>query len=426
MADSLHVLTDEALLAHQRELVVARRGLDAKLASVAAEIARRSDRSLGFAGLAARLGMRSAEQLIAAEAGLTAREAGSLVRVGSLAEESPVCAAVEHGAVSIAAADAVVRGLGEAAEGVDADALRTATDELLESANGTTPEELAQDARARRAALDRLAVVDRERALRARRSLRVFRQEDGMTRLTALLDPESAALVVATLDAATSPRRGGPRFVDKDEIARAAALHDDPRTTEQLALDVFVELLRLGGGVAPGHLLGIREPAVRVLVTESDLARREGLARIEGQTAPASIATAERHICERGTVPILFDSDGQVINVGREFRRFTARQRIGLAARDGGCRWPGCDRPPSWCEAHHIDEWKAHGGRTDIADGILLCRFHHLFVHDRGWRIQRRGAEYWATPAAESRDSGPRGDAFVRLPTKTRIPVQAS
>jgi hypothetical protein len=88
-------------------------------------------------------------------------------------------------------------------------------------------------------------------------------------------------------------------------------------------------------------------------------------------------------------VPILFDRDGQVVNVGRDHRLFTHRQRIGLAARDGGCVWPGCDRPPSWCEAHHIDEWDAHHGHTNIADGVLLCRFHHLLVHDRGWRIHR-------------------------------------
>jgi hypothetical protein len=104
---------------------------------------------------------------------------------------------------------------------------------------------------------------------------------------------------------------------------------------------------------------------------------------------PVSTTTAQRYVCAAGTVPILFDQDEQVVNVGRDQRLFTRRQRIGMAARDGGCVWPGCDRPPSWCEAHHIDEWDAHHGRMDIADGVLLCRFHHLMVHDRGWRIHR-------------------------------------
>ncbi len=142
---------------------------------------------------------------------------------------------------------------------------------------------------------------------------------------------------------------------------------------------------------------------MRIHVTDTDL-RTRGIAVIEGQTALVSASTAERHVCSVGTVPIHFDSAGQVLNVGREHRLYTPRQRIGLAARDGGCLWPGCDRPPSWCEAHHIDEWHAHDGRTDLADGVLLCRFHHLMVHDQGWRITRDtredSARYQATPPA--------------------------
>jgi hypothetical protein len=54
-----------------------------------------------------------------------------------------------------------------------------------------------------------------------------------------------------------------------------------------------------------------------------------------------------------------------------------------------------CDRPPSWTEAHHIDHWEEHHGRTDIDDGVLLCRFCHLLVHNRGWRITRTGGRYF-------------------------------
>jgi hypothetical protein len=87
--------------------------------------------------------------------------------------------------------------------------------------------------------------------------------------------------------------------------------------------------------------------------------------------------------------------------VGREQRLFTARQRIALAARDGGCRWPGCDRPPSWTEAHHIRHWKRDHGPTDIVNGILLCRHHHLLLHDNGWEITRTGSDYWLVPPAD-------------------------
>ena len=111
-----------------------------------------------------------------------------------------------------------------------------------------------------------------------------------------------------------------------------------------------------------------------------------------------AVATVERLACATGLVPIRFDDDGQPLDVGRDQRLFTVRQRIALAARDGGCRFPGCERPPSWCEAHHIEHWYRDGGRTNVADGVLLCRHHHLLVHDNGWRIVRDGARYDVVP----------------------------
>jgi hypothetical protein len=77
----------------------------------------------------------------------------------------------------------------------------------------------------------------------------------------------------------------------------------------------------------------------------------------------------------------------------REARLFSSKQRIALAARDGGCRWRGCDRPGSFCEAHHIDERVRDSGRTDVDRGILLCRWHHMELHHGGWRITRDGNE---------------------------------
>jgi len=140
---SLGALADGALLARQRELVNARREIDAELASIAGEIARRSARELGFRGLAARLGARNPEQLIAQETGVTVGEARSLVRIGTLDEESPVAAAISAGTVSVAAADAVMRGLGETSESVNAADLAAAAVRLLETSDGTTPEQLA-------------------------------------------------------------------------------------------------------------------------------------------------------------------------------------------------------------------------------------------------------------------------------------------
>ena len=152
-------------------------------------------------------------------------------------------------------------------------------------------------------------------------------------------------------------------------------------------------------------MLGSRRPAVRVLVTQNDTGRRTpgtGHGRIEGQPrpTPVSIETVERTICGSGTIPVTFDRDGQCIDLGREQRLYSALQRIGLAARDGGCRWPGCDSPASWTEAHHINHWARDHGQTDLADGILLCRHHHLLLHNNHWDITRTGGNYWLLPPA--------------------------
>ena len=399
--------SDSDLLDTQRQLAEVRRRVDAFSAAVAGQIGYRSRRELGYGGLAQRAGARTPELLVQRLAGTRSRESHTMVRIGGLmdAGSSPevpsplgaIGAAVAEGQLSLDAADAIRSGLSRVDAAVPVEVVTQAVDALLRDAGALTVEKLAARAREVTADLDEQHIADREQALRDKRSLKLFPQSDGMTRLIGLLDPESAAAVTATFDAITSPRRGGPRFVDPAAVHYAEQLTDDTRETEQVALDAFVELLRLGASAAP-EIVGAQRPAVRVIVTDHDLHRRAGYGQLEGQPVPVSIATIERALCEAGTVPIQFDADGQIVNVGREQRLFTRRQKIGLSVRDGGCRFPGCDKPPSWTEAHHIDEWKRDGGRTDIADGVLLCRFHHLLVHNNHWRVTRQSADYFLIP----------------------------
>ena len=196
----------------------------------------------------------------------------------------------------------------------------------------------------------------------------------------------------------------------------------------------------------PSTILGSHRPAVRVLITqdnpnttttgnESNTGNSGntgngntgnggnsgngggGVGLIEGHPDPVGPGTIDRHLCDSGSIPIMFDTDGQVVNVGRTLRLFTSRQRAGLAARDGGCMWPGCARPPSWTEAHHINEWFAKNGKTDIADGILLCKRDHLRLHNQGWIITRTGNDYWLTPP---KDIDP---AQTPIPLQSKTPL---
>ena len=121
---------------------------------------------------------------------------------------------------------------------------------------------------------------------------------------------------------------------------------------------------------------------------------------IQGNPTPVSIDTAKRLVCSGATQDVLTTPEGGPLDLGRSRRLFDDRQHEALAVRDGGCLWPDCDQPPLMSEAHHINEYKKDHGNTDIADGICLCRFHHLTLHNNGWHITREGSNYWLIPPA--------------------------
>ena len=390
-------------------------------ACIAGEIAHRSAPELGSKGLAQRLGHRTAEQFVKVTTGATGRDAVTSVRVGSLMREaavegqidlvtgvvatptqpwlSPVTEALSARSISIEAAEAIRSGLGAPNSAVTESQLRDAASQLAIAAMHLDPDSLAREARAFRDELDVDGAKLREDERRAKRSLRLYVQADGTTKLVWIMDPETAATVRDIYDRTTSPKLGGVRFVDPERQNLAEAILRDERTPEQIASDGFEQLLKLGADADPNFLLGSGAPLIRLTTTKSAFERGNGLARIEGQVAPVSISTARRLSCEAGVAGIVFDETGAVLDFGREQRFFTRKQKEALAVLWGGCASPGCDRPPSWTEAHHIVFWKRANGKTDLADGILLCRHHHLLFHNTGWEIQRdKNSKYWLIP----------------------------
>ena len=395
------------IVAHQAQAVHAQQAL------IAGEIATRSRPELGLTGLAASRGHRTPAELVRVTTGSTLRDARTTVEVGTLLVETaqlpepatgelPVPTApwmatiaerVAAGGFAPEKAAAIRRGLGTPSAGIGVDALTAAAGSLLDEGALLDVDRVHARARELRDELDVAGVAEREVRRREQRSFRLHRQSDGMTRAVWMMDPETAAIVTDVVDRATSPKLGGPRFVRDDEVERALRIERDPRTAEQYASDVLVELLRLGHTADPQLLGGDEPPAVRVLVTRTDLdAHRRnggsGVAFIEGQSAPVSTATAERHLCSDGFQELGFDAHGRGLDLGRTRRLFSRRQRRALAARDGGCMFPGCERPPSWTEAHHIRHWGRDRGGTDLDDGILLCRHHHRLVHNQGWEFR--------------------------------------
>jgi len=405
-------------------------------------IARRSSRDAGHTGLAQARGHRSAASLVQELGGMSKGEAARQVRVGEAllddgrdgetssegasadvgadAEASGAGApdalttrdwrqvlreGLRSGVVTSAQFDAIRRGLGDPPLAPDgcSDADRAAHDhttrdawahaatQLIDEAGRRTVEELAAAARTIRDLLDPDGAETRFLARYEKRAFRTWFDPDGVRRASIAFDDEGGAFVDTIFNAALRPRRGGPRFVDPTEKTTAADLAADPRTNDQLSYDLLLDLIRAGALADPAAVFGTRQAGLRLVqqITADGSPAAVAVTEDGLHTVPATVA--ERHLCDTGTLPITVDTSGNPLDVGRESRLFTPTQRVALAVRDGGCRWTGCDRPASYCEAHHIDEWARDEGHTNIDRGILLCRFHHMQLHHGRWHITRDG-----------------------------------
>jgi hypothetical protein len=106
-----------------------------------------------------------------------------------------------------------------------------------------------------------------------------------------------------------------------------------------------------------------------------------------GSGTPLHPGTARRLACDAGLLPVVLGTASELLDVGRLHRLVTPAIRRALNIRDGGCRFPGCDRPVAWCDAHHLKSWVL-GGLTSVDNMLLLCRRHHVLVHEHGWSIR--------------------------------------
>ena len=415
-------LADDELLAIQRTLADARRAIDACSSLVAGEVVHRSRRDLGYDGLAQRAGFRTPEALIQHMTGSTARDATTLVQVGTMVHDADdgtpgdpaaelheqwlraVGTAVRAGALTVDAAKAIRSGLGFPGPDVSVDDLGAAVATILAEALDLHADAYFTRARQLRDDMDAAGVGSREAAIHHDRAFRRVRRANGQRRFIIDADLESGAYWDSVFDTLTTPRRGGVRFTTADGKALADAIATDERTIDQYAHDAFTDLLRVGveadlRASQPGarRTIGSRQPSVRVLVTADDLAAASGRGHIEGVTTPISIATVTRIACAEGVIPVVFDASTPLA-LGRSVHLFTPAQRLVLAARDGGCMFLRCDRPPEWCEAHHIRQWQRDHGPTDVDNGILLCRHHHMLLHNNGWEIEHRPDGFWLIP----------------------------
>lgn len=158
--------------------------------------------------------------------------------------------------------------------------------------------------------------------------------------------------------------------------------------------DAAVELLV--GGTEVGETV---EPLLVLHVSPEDLTAsaeaveprsRRVEVTVNARPVPAmSAATLRRLACDVDVAVLVEASDGTPLDLGRRQRRLSRRLRRALVARDRGCRFPGCGTTHG-VHAHHIVHW-ADDGPTDLDNLVLLCSYHHRWVHEHGWRIELDG-----------------------------------
>ena len=228
---------------------------------------------------------------------------------------------------------------------------------------------------------------EQEAAARAARHLTLTTRPDGSVTLRGQLDKEAGALAVAVLGPLAAP-------------APATDGIPDLRDTPARYADAFIQLCQL----ATPDLPQVRGERPNVTITMSLESLEQKIAGVTGCASamldsgiPLSVGATLRLLCDANVIPIVLGSHGEPLDIGRATRTIPTGIRRALVARDQGCAFPGCDRPPSWCDAHHCKHW-SEGGETALCNLCLLCAHHHDVVHHDSWQITMINGMPWFIP----------------------------
>ena len=234
---------------------------------------------------------------------------------------------------------------------------------LLEKARESSPGKFYYICHHYRHAADPKRYADEQAEQVLQRRLKLSTWMDGSVLISGQLDPAGGAALRAAIE----------------PLVRRTGAHDD-RDLEQRQADALVELALRGGSPAQIQVTSSLETLLGLAGAPA--------ADLELCALPISAKTVERLACDCSITRILLGSDSMVIDVGRAKRTISGPARKALNVRDQGCTWPGCERPASWCDGHHLEHW-AHGGSNEPDNITLLCGRHHWMVHEGHWQIIR-------------------------------------
>ena len=232
---------------------------------------------------------------------------------------------------------------------------------------------------------DRGDRLDDEPGPRDRQHLALRPRRDGGADVHGRLSPETTAALLAQLQPLAAPK---PTTDGRPDL----------RTPDQRSADALQELLRRHSAADLGATSHGAKATISVTMCLDTLEKRLGApAATLGWAGPVSAETARRLACDAQVIPVLLGSRGEPLDVGRASYPVTRAIWRALVARDGGCGFDTCGRPPEWTEAHHLIFW-ADGGETSTDNCALFCDHHHRVVHHDGWAAQLIDGVVHVTP----------------------------
>jgi Domain of unknown function (DUF222)/HNH endonuclease len=317
-----------------------------------------------------------------------ARAAATVARARKLAHLPATAGAWRHGALSSGQVEAIATNLDADTVALFADHERVMVPTLVDLS--------VRDVASAMAAWRECASADRNSKPEPAQALYLSRTLGRRWRLDANLGPETGELLATALRLAQSPDVDG-------EPARTVAT----RRADALA-DICRNLLdhqhtRRGGRHRPHLNLTLDIDRYRTL-------RTTGAASVDGTRLDRP--STDRLLCDAALHRVLSHGRSAILDYGTATRTIPAPLYNTLTIRDRHCRFPGCDRPTTWCEGHHIQPWQA-GGPTRLGNLVLLCTRHHHLLHSPGWHAK-------LLPDATLETTDPTGHVRTSHPPATR------
>ena len=225
----------------------------------------------------------------------------------------------------------------------------------------------------------------------SRRALHASVHLDGIVRVDGDLDPETGESLLTALAAVM------------DAEVRWSSEHEDRRSPAERRADALGEICRAFLDRADRPSVGGERPHLTITVDLGTLTGRPpdlepadvGVDRGSrvgelDHVGPVSERLIRRLACDASVMRVVMAGRSEPLDVGRRTPVVSPALRRAVIVRDRRCRFPGCERPSAWSEAHHVVHW-ADGGSTSLSNLVLLCRRHHRLVHT-GFGLELQGS----------------------------------